>query len=274
MAKDAKKQALRERILVAARDVFLDRGFSEAKIGDIAAAVGISPSTLYHYFSGKKALFATLDIPQAAGVRPEFDQKRDALVKTALGVFGEQGFENTTMDDIADRAGLSKAALYQFCSSKEELFLLTLDYFIDTGVQRPGWQKDGLEDWRDYLRKVGNACIARSLDPGRNAFLGAVIRDSKKFPIFGKVYYEKSYKAARKAFVAFFRWHQEAGHIRPDADLVSTADVFQGILMSYVVLFRIASGIDCDVDPETYIARAVEIFANDLEVKTPSPSHA
>lgn len=267
MANDVKKQQLRERILAAAKGVFLEQGFAETKIGDIAAAANISVSTLYLHFGGKKELFDALDIPHAAENRPEFDQKREDIVKMALGIFGEQGFENTTMDDIADRAGFSKATLYQFCSSKEDLFLQTLDYFIDTGVQRPGWRKEGLEDWRGYLLKVGNACIARSLDPGRNAFLGAVIRDSKKFPIFGKVYYEHSYKVARRAFVDFFRWHQEAGHIRPDADLTSTADVFQGILMSYVVLFRIASGIECDVDPEVYIARAVEMFANDLEIK-------
>lgn len=267
MANDIKKQQVRERILAAARDVFLDKGYAETKVGDITAAAGISPSTLYLHFSGKKELFDALDIPHVAESRPEFDLKREDIVKMALAIFGEQGFENTTMDDIADRAGFSKATLYQFCASKEELFLHTLDYFITSGVQSPGWRKEGLEDWRGYLLKVGKACIARSLDPGRNAFLGAVIRDSKKFPIFGTVYYEHSYKVARRAFVDFFRWHQEAGHIRPDADLPSTADVFQGILMSYVVLFRIASGIDCDVDPDVYIERAVEMFANDLEVK-------
>ncbi|QRG07722.1 TetR/AcrR family transcriptional regulator [Xanthobacter dioxanivorans] len=50
----------RNQILVGARDVFFDRGFDAASMGDIARAAGVSKGTLYVYFENKEDLFAAL----------------------------------------------------------------------------------------------------------------------------------------------------------------------------------------------------------------------
>jgi len=50
-----------------------------------------------------------------------------ALLKAAAETFAERGFERATMDEIAERVGLSKGALYYRYKGKEDLFIALLD---------------------------------------------------------------------------------------------------------------------------------------------------
>ncbi len=49
-------------------------------------------------------------------------QKKAALVDAAEKLFVQKGFENTSIDDVARDAGLTKRTLYQYFISKEDLF--------------------------------------------------------------------------------------------------------------------------------------------------------
>jgi AcrR family transcriptional regulator len=48
-------------------------------------------------------------------------ERRDQLLATASEVFVDRGYHATGMDEIADRAGVSKPVLYQHFSSKLDL---------------------------------------------------------------------------------------------------------------------------------------------------------
>jgi AcrR family transcriptional regulator len=58
---------------------------------------------------------------------------RAELLRTAAEVFAERGFRDASMDEIAQRAGYSKGALYWHFASKDELFL----ELVDERVHRP-----------------------------------------------------------------------------------------------------------------------------------------
>ncbi len=51
------------------------------------------------------------------------DERRALLLEAALGAFSEKGYHATAMDDIAERAGVSKPVLYQHFDSKLDLYL-------------------------------------------------------------------------------------------------------------------------------------------------------
>jgi AcrR family transcriptional regulator len=53
-------------------------------------------------------------------------ERRAQLLDVALQVFGERGFHDTSMNDIAEAAGVTKPVLYQHFGSKRELFLEVL----------------------------------------------------------------------------------------------------------------------------------------------------
>ena len=52
---------------------------------------------------------------------PDYDDKRDALMARAAEVFAAQGYERTSMNQLAEACGVSKALLYHYHPSKEAL---------------------------------------------------------------------------------------------------------------------------------------------------------
>lgn len=62
------------------------------------------------------------------------DERRAILLTAALEVFTTAGYHSAAMDEIADRANVSKPVLYQHFPSKLELYLAVLDLQIDSLV--------------------------------------------------------------------------------------------------------------------------------------------
>lgn len=59
------------------------------------------------------------------------EQRRESVLEAARIVFVRVGYHPTSMDDIAEAAGVTKPVLYQHFSSKLELYLAVLDQAID-----------------------------------------------------------------------------------------------------------------------------------------------
>jgi AcrR family transcriptional regulator len=62
--------------------------------------------------------------------------RRSAVMRAGLEVFTEKGFHLTSMDDIAERAGVSKPILYRHFPSKHELYLGILDERVEAIVEQ------------------------------------------------------------------------------------------------------------------------------------------
>jgi AcrR family transcriptional regulator len=57
-------------------------------------------------------------------------ERQQALIQAAMSVFAEHGYHGATMQDVAERAGVSKGGIYDYFTSKEELLLRTADVLI------------------------------------------------------------------------------------------------------------------------------------------------
>ena len=62
--------------------------------------------------------------PKKPGKR---DRTRAALITAAAAVIGEKGYDRTTLEEVATRAGMSRGAIYGNFSDKEELFLAVIE---------------------------------------------------------------------------------------------------------------------------------------------------
>lgn len=62
------------------------------------------------------------------------DERRAQLLTAALEIFSTSGYHTAAMDDIAERAGITKPVLYQHFPSKLDLYLAVLDLHIDSLV--------------------------------------------------------------------------------------------------------------------------------------------
>lgn len=57
-------------------------------------------------------------------------EKRESIVNAAIEAFQAEGYENTSMDRIAELAGASKRTVYNHFPSKEALFEAVVDRFL------------------------------------------------------------------------------------------------------------------------------------------------
>ena len=156
--------------------------YKRQTINSIARAAGISPSTNYLHFNGKKDLFENLDISEEEALQDAYNANRTSILQTALILFGEPGYDGVSMDMRARESGYSKATLYQYFKDKEELYSAVMQetpfYFNFLSIQP---EIDGY-DLEAAIKKIGLAYLAVFDTPERIAFTRAIIRDSKRHP--------------------------------------------------------------------------------------------
>jgi TetR/AcrR family transcriptional repressor of mexJK operon len=55
------------------------------------------------------------------------EQKREQILQSAIDLFCHQGFPNTSMDEVAKHAGVSKQTVYAHFGSKDDLFVASIE---------------------------------------------------------------------------------------------------------------------------------------------------
>ena len=66
------------------------------------------------------------------------------VVDASVGVFTERGFDGTSMEDLSQRLGISKSAIYHHVESKDALLGMALDQALD-GLEQTAAEVRGLE---------------------------------------------------------------------------------------------------------------------------------
>ena len=66
-----------------------------------------------------------------AGRPSRVNERRGQILEKAAQLFCVKGYDSTSMSDIADEVGITKAGLYYFVESKEHLLYLITDYGLD-----------------------------------------------------------------------------------------------------------------------------------------------
>jgi len=78
---------------------------------------------------------------------------RDTILDVAQELFTEQGYERTSLREIAERVGVTKAALYYHFASKEELIRALLEPMAEMELEfvQDMPEAPTLEEWADML---------------------------------------------------------------------------------------------------------------------------
>ena len=75
-------------------------------------------------------------MPARARTEEAKEMRRDAILNAALLEFYEKGLTGSRLDDVADRAGISKGTLYLYFSSKEDLFRGLIDHHTRPAIEQ------------------------------------------------------------------------------------------------------------------------------------------
>jgi AcrR family transcriptional regulator len=122
--------------------------------------------------------------------------RREAILASALDAFSGAGYHETSLDAVAERAGISKALIYEHFASKRELHRALLERYVhellgrvveasaaaDPGEPRLlagldaflGFVEERRDAWRFVFRNVGDAEIADAVARLREEVAAAI----------------------------------------------------------------------------------------------------
>ncbi|HEX3712769.1 MAG TPA: TetR/AcrR family transcriptional regulator, partial [Trebonia sp.] len=174
-----------------------------------------------------------------AGAQPSRRRGRpghdlEAVLRAAVEVFNERGYDGASMEDLSRRLGIAKSGIYHHVSGKEELLKMALDRALD-----------GL--WEAAARAT--ALDAPAIDQLEALVRGAVAALEARLPyvtlllrVRGNTEVERAALARRRAFDALVaRLVEQAerdGDIRADIDQKLTARLLFGMVNSIVEWYR------------------------------------
>jgi AcrR family transcriptional regulator len=170
--------------------------------------------------------------------RPGYD--RESLLRVAVEVFNDRGYDGTSMEDLAARLGITKSAIYHHVSSKGELLRLAVDRALDglfAAVAEPGCRTGPATARLEYLLRRSVEVLVAELP-----FVTLLLR------VRGNTEAERAALARRREFdlivTDLARQAIAEGGIRPDVDAAVTARLLFGMVNSLIEWYRPDRGHD------------------------------
>jgi AcrR family transcriptional regulator len=164
--------------------------------------------------------------------RPGYDL--EAVLRVAVEVFNERGYDGASMEDLSKRLGIAKSGIYHHVSGKEELLRMALDRALD-----------GLWEAAERARALEAPAIVRLETLVRDAV--AVLEARLPYVtlllrVRGNTAVERAALARRRAFDALVaslvEEAEQDGDIRADIDPKLAARLLFGTVNSTVEWYR------------------------------------
>jgi AcrR family transcriptional regulator len=170
--------------------------------------------------------------------RPGYD--RESLLRVAVTVFNERGYDGTSMEDLAGRLGITKSAIYHHVSGKAELLRLAVDRALDglfaVAAEPPGEGTSATARLEHLVRRSVDVLVAEL------PFVTLLLR------VRGNTEVERAALARRRKFdqivADLVRQAVAEGGIRPDVDAAVTARLLFGMVNSLIEWYRPTRGGD------------------------------
>ncbi len=188
----------------------------------------------------------------------------DEILDAALTAFIEAGFDAARMDDIAARAGISKAGVYLYFGSKEALLRALIDREIaPIATLLAGFAETGGADPEGTLHLMATVAIERLSDPRFFAVPRLIIAISGRFPDIADYYRTEIVERAIAALSSLIAKGVAQGVFRPVDPVLAVRAVVGPVL--FAALWRHVLRGDTDVPPARVIEGQIDLLLNGLK---------
>ena len=199
--------------------------------------------------------------------RVDKQEKRKRILEHATALFTERGYKETTIDAVAERAGVAKGTIYQYFASKQDLFFGVFDafteqYFAEVREQVP----EGGVSTGERLRRASEAAFRMAAQhqevlPLTFEFWAASGSSSLEMRERFQTAFREMYAVFRGFFGEILREGIERGEFVPTADIEAITAVLVGSLDG---LF-LQAWFDETMDPVTAGDAFLDVFLRGLE---------
>ncbi|MGE0597960.1 MAG: TetR/AcrR family transcriptional regulator [Dehalococcoidia bacterium] len=183
---------------------------------------------------------------------------RDGIVAAAAEIFGQRGFGASSVDEVAQQAGVTKATVYYHFSSKEELYAAVRVALLEQSTAQASESVQSYSDPLSALVHLVELTISLTLDRSRkymffheivpisNEVRSAIGRAQRDYAVLLEQAVESGQKAGvirpgspriivsllLGAIARTTNWYNDAGEMKPDA----FSDLLCSMLLTGVVV--------------------------------------
>jgi AcrR family transcriptional regulator len=145
-------------------------------------------------------------------LRVKTDARRNTILAAAWDVFKAGGFDKASMDEIALKANCSKATLYSYFKSKQELFGSALEFALSDRSQEPFNLLTAPGAIADRLQSFARAHLEDRLSPDMIA-VDRIVFEAAEHPGVYEMLKGKS-RGRRKRIAEVLQVEMDAGRLR------------------------------------------------------------
>lgn len=168
-------------------------------------------------------------------VVPEYKKiAKEKITKAAYNVFTNKGYHKTTMDDVANEVGVSKASLYSYFKSKEEILQTVTKENLNLSFINFFDDKDSLVSLEDLYKYI----VEFEDEIHLNFEMNSLSSHNKEISIVNKDLYEKKIKTLTN----FIKRNQIKGNIQTNINASTLAHLLNAVYID--LCMQLIIGID------------------------------
>lgn len=193
------------------------------------------------------------------------DERRENILAVAAEAFALEGYGITSMSTIAARLGGSKATLYKYFTSKEELFQAVMQRKCEAVIGPLEEMADASRDPTELLLEFGKVFLSRLCQPDALMINRTVHGEGQRFPEVAQTFFQYGPEAAYSVLVpALTRFDDEGLIDCPDPRLA--VEQFCAMIRGDIHM-RVSCGLSpppSEAEIERQVNHAVGIFVRGI----------
>jgi TetR/AcrR family transcriptional repressor of mexJK operon len=162
--------------------------------------------------------------------RAEARLREARLVETAAALFMERGFDATSVDAVAEAAGVSKATVYSHYQDKADLFAAVLRRQINElfgDLDQLNVDSGGAEE---VLLNLGRRAVMLSMRSEATAIYRTVIAQAHRFPVLAEMLDREGFQRGSANIANVLRRLEARGELTLD-DPDTAAEMFLSLVI-------------------------------------------
>ncbi|NND68228.1 MAG: TetR/AcrR family transcriptional regulator [Halioglobus sp.] len=156
----------------------------------------------------------------AARGRPKSDEKRQQILAAAAQLFTGQGYERTSLEQVAVEAGVSKQTIYNNFPSKEALLRTCILHRCEE-ANIAGEDLDFSLPPEQFLPLFAERFISTLTEAQPVAMYRLVMAESERHPEVGEAFYESGPKPVVTALADYFERATARGELAVDQPMMA-----------------------------------------------------
>lgn len=195
-------------------------------------------------------------------VEPSSNRGRKRLARimdAAAELFLRDGYLATSIENVLSESGGSKATLYSYFSTKDDLFRAVIEEAVMRDVPP---KLDARREPKSALTQFIVQRYTELSSPRHRALTRLTIAERERFPDLARKFYESAELGTRSSLLTFFKDLERQGAL-PQRSAEEAADFFTGLVTQDWLLRSLLLSDAALPEPETFAARVaaqVECF--------------